>query len=171
MNVIYDLLDVRISETHTQRVEIPRWEVPVLQAIHGNDAAVTGQKIIKRPIPDPADEFTRLAARYGPKNAETPAVAQVYGNFGPGTIALRNEIRDSLTSAKATPNEYKSPAELKLEAERTSTDSGQSIVEEAKAREDAAAAATGEGKATGPDPVELITKEDDTVDAAIAALL
>ena len=111
-----------------------------------------------------------MAARYGPKNEDTPAVAQVYGNFGPGTIALRNEIRDSLTSAEATPDDYKSPAQRKLEAEKTATAGGQTIVEEAKAREEAAASATGNGAEVAQRP-DNFAGEDKPIDAAIAALL
>ncbi len=178
MNVIYDLADIRISETHTQRVEVPRWEIPVLQVIHGNDVVVVGQTIVKRAIPDPGEEFQRLAARYGPKNEDVPAVAAIYGNFGPGTAALRNEIRDSLTSADATPSAYKSPAERKIEAEKAAAGSGQTIAQEAKAREDAAANGEGnssdtaakEDKPVGPDSVELI-KQDSKVDADIASLI
>jgi len=164
MNVIYDLADIRISETHTQRVEVPRWEIPVLQVIHGNDVVVVGQKIVKRAIPEPADEFQRLANRYGPKNEDIPAVAAIYGNFGPGTTALRNEIRDSLTSEDATPSDYKSPAERKIEAEKAANGSGQTIAEEAKAREDADAAAAANSVAN-------VAKKDNTIDADIASLI
>ena len=141
MNVIYDIADIRISEVHTARVEVPRWEVPVLQVIHGNDIKVVGQKVVERAVPQPAVEFQRLADRYGPKNEDLPAVAAVYGNYGPGTQALRNEIRDSLTSANETPSGYKSPDARKLEAEKNAADGGQSIAEEAKAKEDAENAA------------------------------
>jgi hypothetical protein len=135
-----------------------------------------------------------LATRYGPKNEDVPAVAAIYGNFGPGTTALRNEIRDSLTSEDATPDDYKSPAERKVEAEKAAANSGQTIAQEAKAKEDAAAnsaalvaaasdsAPTGEGngvgdapvidesKPVGPDSVALV-EQDSSVDADIASLI
>ena len=142
MNVIYDIALIKISSTHTQRVEVPRWEVPVLQVIHGNDVVITGQVIVDRAVPDPAAEFQRLATRYGPKNEKVPAVAAIYGNFGPGTTALRTEIRNSLTSIGATPDNYRSPDERKLDATKAATDSGQTIEAEAQAIEDAAATAT-----------------------------
>lgn len=161
MNVIYDQVDIRLSEVHTQRVEVPRWEVPVLQVIHGNNVVVVGQTIVKRAIPDPADEFQRLASRYGPRNEDVPAVAAIYGNFGPGTAALRKEIRDSLTSAAETPVPYFTPAQRKLAAEQTASDSGQSIAEEAKAIE-AASAVADERTPAG---------DDDKLDMDIAALI
>jgi len=153
MNVIYDIASIRISEVHTQQVRVPRWEIPVLQVLHGNDLQVTGQTIVKRAIPDPSAEFQRLADRYGPRNEDLPAVAAVYGNFGPGTQALRREIRDSLTSAGATPSDYKSPAERKLEAEKNAVVDGQTITEEAKAQEDAAAAVALDSAAKTAAPV------------------
>ena len=186
MNVIYDIAEIRISEVHTQQVEVPRWEIPVLQVIHGNDVKVVGQKIVKRAIPEPADEFSRLASRYGPKNEDTPAVAAVYGNFGPGTQALRREIRDSLTSADATPSDYKSPDERKLIAEKQSSGSGQSIVEEAMARERAQAVEKGlldsaalqvadEGPSdlpVAPLPIpEIAARKDETAKPAQEAIL
>jgi len=113
--------------------------------------------IVKRAIPDPGEEFQRLAARYGPKNEAVPAVAAVYGNFGPGTLALRKEIRDSLTSVGATPDNYRTPEQLKHDSEKSATDSGQSIAEEAKAKEDAEAAA--------------MIEKDSSVDESIRALV
>lgn len=175
MNVIYDLADIRISEVHSQRVEVPRWEIPVLQVIHGNDIVVVGQKIVERAIPEPSAEFQRLADRYGPKNEDTPAVAAVYGNYGPGTQALRREIRDSLTSADATPSGYKSPDERKVEAEKAATDSGQTIAQEAKAREDADAAALVDAvKTAAPADVQIPVLPDGgaaKIDEDIASLI
>ena len=176
MNVIYDIADIRLSEIHTQRVVVPHWEIPVLQVIHGNNLTVVGQKIVARAVPDPGAEFKRLADRYGPKNEDVPAVAAIYGNFGPGTTKLRAEIRDSLTSADATPDDYKSPDERKLIAEQTASDSGQTIAAEAKAMEDAAAAvvATADntqaptGEAAQPAPVTALESIDEDIASLIA---
>lgn len=132
MNVIYDIATVRMSEVSTHRIEVPRWEIPVLQAIHGNDLQVVGNVVVKRAIPEPSDEFQRLATRYGPKNEKTPAVAAVFGNFGPGTAALRNAIRDSLTDEGVTPSTYRSPDERKADAAAASKE-GTSIEAEARA--------------------------------------
>lgn len=89
----FDKVEVRVSELQTTVVTCAPWETPILQAIYGEDSAeVIGQEAVDRKLPDPQDEFTRLAVRYGPKNAETPVVAAVYGNFGPGLNALRRAI-------------------------------------------------------------------------------
>lgn len=141
MNVIYDIAEIRLSEVHTQDVCLPRWEIPVLQVLHGDSLKVISQVIVERSIPNPSDEFQRLATRYGPKNEDVPAVGAVYGQFGPGVTALRNEMRDSLTEADATPSTYRSPDERKAEAEAAADESGQSLVEEAKAGFDAKAEA------------------------------
>lgn len=139
MNIIFDIAEVRISETHTQRVEVPRWEIPILKVIHEGNVKVIGQTIVSRPIPDPAAEFQRLAARYGPKNEDVPAVAAVYGNFGPGTKALREAIRDSLTSAPVTPADTRSVTQIKRDDDKAASASGNSIEQEALAIETAAA--------------------------------
>lgn len=159
MNVIYDIALIKISSTHTQRVEVPRWEVPVLQVIHGNAVEIVGQVVIDRAVPDPAAEFQRLAARYGPKNEKVPAVAAIYGNFGPGTTALRTEIRNSLTTADATPDNYRSPDERKLDAEKAATDSGQTIEAEAQAMQDAAALAAADNTQAPTVALEGIDKD------------
>ena len=169
MNVIYDIALIKISATHTQRVEVPRWEIPVLRVIHGNDVTIVGQIIIDRAAPDPAAEFQRLATRYGPKNEKVPAVAAFYGNFGPGTTALRAEIINSLTSAAAAPDNYKSPKERKLEAEQAASDGGQTLEAEAQAIEDAAAAQVPAAEQVAV--AEQVVVAPDSIDEDIASLI
>lgn len=135
MNVIFDVLDIRMSEVQTQRVVCPRWETPVLQALHESGVYVLEQTVLEREIPNPGSEFTRLAARYGPKNEDVPYVAAVYGRFGPGVKALRNEIRDSLTNEVAGPCDYKTVAERRIAEEVDQSSEVDEILAEAKARD------------------------------------
>jgi hypothetical protein len=102
MSIKYQEVTIRISELQTQTVTVAPWEVPILQAIYGEgDAQVTGGADVDRDPPGAADEFARLANRYGPKNAETPVVAAVYGKFGPGVAALAEAIEKSAGSVGA----------------------------------------------------------------------
>ncbi len=135
MNVIYDICLIRMSEVTTTKVTVPRWEVPVLGVLHGDNLQVVDQIIIERAVPNPADEFTRLVTRYGPKNEDVPAVGAVYGQFGPGIAALRKEMLDALTADDAPPEVYKTPDERKAEAEIAASKGGMSLVEEAQARD------------------------------------
>lgn len=94
MKYQYTKLRIRISELHTQPVAVPVWEVPILQAIHGESVAVGDNIEVVRDEPvDPRDEFTRLANKYRePEPGQPPYVAAVYGAFGPGVNALQREI-------------------------------------------------------------------------------
>ncbi len=71
---------------------VPPWEYALLEGIYGADVQAIDEREVEREVPDPRDEFERLAIRYGPKNADTPIVAAVYGNFGPGVKALALEM-------------------------------------------------------------------------------
>lgn len=95
MSIRFDKVTIRISELQTTTVTVAPWETPVLQAIYGEEAEVTGSEEVDRAAPEANDEFARLAVRYGPKNAETPVVAAVYGSFGPGVAKLASEIKRS----------------------------------------------------------------------------
>ena len=88
-------LDIRVSELQTSRVSVASWEYPVLQAVWGDSVSMVNEVLIDRDSPDPADEFRRLANRYGSAEVEgAPFVSAVYGQFGPGVAALANAIRE-----------------------------------------------------------------------------
>lgn len=90
--VNYVKLEIRVSELQTQPTTVAPWEAEVLRAMYGEDVVVVGALEIERDAPTARDEFARLANKYGPKNAQTPTVAAVYGNFGPGVKALQDAI-------------------------------------------------------------------------------
>lgn len=95
---------IRRSPQHVQRVVVPAWELPVLQAVHGAGVSVDGEQFIDREPPDVDTEFARLARRYKhPENSpESPYVAQVYGAFGPGLEKLGRAIEQA-AKPKAEP--------------------------------------------------------------------
>lgn len=102
---------VRITQNQmTQHVvEVPEWEVGVLMAQWNDDAEViedeTSPFTVSRKLPQPRDEFERLAQRYGPKHEETPFVAGVFGNFGPGVNKLRDAIIESTKERQVFPTD------------------------------------------------------------------
>lgn len=83
--------------------EVPQWEAQVLLAVWGEDAVVQGEVATTRELPDPRDEFARLANKYGPKDDDNPFVARVYGNFGPGIRALEKEFQAATVSDDYVP--------------------------------------------------------------------
>ena len=99
----FAIVNVKLSELHTQQLVVAPWEVPVLQAAHGdNDVSVVGEKDVKREPPDAADEFERLRNRYRAPAGENaiPYVVQVYGSHGAGVNALADAI-DKAAKPKA----------------------------------------------------------------------
>ncbi len=95
--VRYFKVNVTLNPMTQQVVEVPEWELHVVQAQWGDDAQIIedSEFTVERKLPDPRDEFERLAQRYGPRFEDTPHVASVYGNFGPGVNALRDAIAAS----------------------------------------------------------------------------
>lgn len=89
-------VEVALNKMSTTVAHVAEWEVPVLIAQWGDDARIVegdeGMTIEDIKLPEPRDEFERLAQRYGPKHEDTPYVAGVYGNFGPGVNALRDAM-------------------------------------------------------------------------------
>jgi hypothetical protein len=92
----YAICDVRVSELHTKQLTCPPWEVPVLQAIHGENVQVIGQQEVDRDPPDPDDEYKRLCNRYSSNKEESNSiVAQVYGTYDSGIKALAKAIGEA----------------------------------------------------------------------------
>lgn len=96
--VRYYNVEVTLNELAKHVKEVPEWEVGVLQAQWGDNAVVLNEDeptIIERKLPDPRDEFERLAQLYGPRFGDSPYVASVFGNFGPGVNRLADAILGS----------------------------------------------------------------------------
>lgn len=96
-------VDIRRNETMLLRQSFPQWEIPVLKAVHGDDAVtVVGEKLVDRVPPDAQDEFVRLNDRYKRSRNEdgslgTPFLHLVYGELG--VHRLQDAINDSVTEA------------------------------------------------------------------------
>lgn len=119
MKLRYAKVRVRLSEAHIRVVTVYPWEVPILQAVHGEGTAPTGEfieKELKNGPPDAAKEFERLAARYrGPANGDTPYVALVYGNFGLGVAKIDEQIKGAIVDEKPPkPRKAAKPAKTEL---------------------------------------------------------
>jgi hypothetical protein len=101
----YLSVDIEISETHTQNVTVPEWELPILAAIHGRrEPVVIKESLVDRAAPEADDEFRRLVRRYGSTENEDgskgiPFVASVYGQFGIGDKALGQAIAKATVSS------------------------------------------------------------------------
>lgn len=97
---------ITLNELSAHTKKVPEWELGVLQAQWGDNVQVVGDPVIvEGKLPEPRDEFERLAQLYGPKHAETPFVAAVFGNFGPGVNALQDAIVRSAQPIRAVPME------------------------------------------------------------------
>lgn len=94
---------VRVTELQTHPVIVPDWIVPILQAMHGDDAQVIEEGIIlPRIVPNAAKEYQRLADCYrGEDGASQPYVTAVYGAFGPGTQSLARAIEAAQVTEEA----------------------------------------------------------------------
>jgi hypothetical protein len=105
----YVVVKVRMSEVTTRQVAVPPWEVPILQAIHGDSVEVVDETVVDRELPDARDEYKRLADRYSrQKDENQSAVAQVYGLFEQGISKLEKAISEAETDEDA---DHKSAAE------------------------------------------------------------
>ena len=92
------VVNVRLSELHTQQLEVGAWEVPVIEAVHGSaDVEVVGELVDDRTIPEAVDEFQRLLNRYkgDPEQGGEPYVVQVYGQHRAGVESLARAIEAS----------------------------------------------------------------------------
>lgn len=91
--------------------QVPAWEVPVLEAIHGEVAHIR-DVVQERPTPSSEAEYDRLVAAYGESVSEggekgVPYVASVYGQLGIGRKALRTAMQAAVLPAdtEVTPTE------------------------------------------------------------------
>lgn len=83
------------SETESVQRDMPRWEIPVLQMVHGPEKVeILGEKDVPdQEYPDAMQEFDRLSRRYGAEpGSEIFHVAAVYGQPPFGVTKLEEEI-------------------------------------------------------------------------------
>lgn len=97
------VVQVRMSELHTQQLTVGAWEVPVLQAVHGSeDVHIIGSVSQDREPPEAAEEYQRLERRYGIDREQggVSYVAQVYGQHGVGVERLQDAIDRAAAAGK-----------------------------------------------------------------------
>lgn len=94
-------VEIRKSELASMVKVVPAWEAPLLAAMWEDGYRELADVVIDREPPEAADEYRRLETVYrlsenddGSKGA--PYVAAVYGQFGPGTAALKRAIADAV---------------------------------------------------------------------------
>ena len=94
---MYDYLVVRVdrSETCKPLTSIPPWELAVLEAAAGGAACEVIDRVsVRRELPEPADEMTRLSNKYkGDSPGAPPVAVQVYGVGARGVEVLASEIK------------------------------------------------------------------------------
>lgn len=95
--MLFVKVKVRRSEHESTNVEIPVWELPVLQVVHTEELVEVLEEdlVVDRQYPDPQSEYARLEARYK-KDVETDTtyVAAVYGRAPMGVKKLADAIAD-----------------------------------------------------------------------------
>lgn len=104
MKIKVKCVDIRRSETTVIRVEVPAWELPLLEALHGKTALTpAGDRVIEGDVPEATAEFERLSARYGAElnkdGSRGMIIAEaVYGQFQPGIMNLQRSIDAAVTN-------------------------------------------------------------------------
>lgn len=98
-------------------VTVPRWEVPILEAVHADVTPIRGI-VEDRPTPSSDQEYDRLIACYGESVSEDGSkgvayVAAVYGQMGAGRAALRTAMQACVLPADT---EVTPPVQYKMNA-------------------------------------------------------
>ena len=97
---------VRRDESNSIPAHVGAWEVPVMEAVHGEEKLTVGETVDfeTRPWPEDAkSEFSRLAALYGRTGSGDAAVSyveRVYGSGSTGVKALAAAIADARKAAE-----------------------------------------------------------------------
>lgn len=87
---------------HSHTGDFAPWEIPILQLIHDPGNVVeSGETQVDFEIPEPADEWDRLAKRYG-TDGETkiPYVAAAFGQGQNGLAALTAAIEKERVNSR-----------------------------------------------------------------------
>jgi hypothetical protein len=100
----YTNLEVQKSEVSVITVAIAPWEVPVFEAVNGEDRCkVTGKTEVRRELPDANDEYTRLDLKYKANGDGQSYVGMVYGIGSIGVERLAKEIDNARVVETASP--------------------------------------------------------------------
>jgi hypothetical protein len=101
----YARVNLNRSETTTFALDVAPWEVPVLAAVNGDDrVTVIGETEVRKPLPDAAYEYDRLASKYKRDNESgREYVAEVYGVGQRGIENLAKEIEKARAAATRPP--------------------------------------------------------------------
>jgi hypothetical protein len=114
----YTKVNINRDETTMLVVHVGAWEVPVLEAKHGEERLSVGElaEFKGRPWPENArSEMQRLNQLYGKTGAgdEAPTFAEkVYGSGSAGVKALEAAIRDARSKAEPVKKRASKGADL-----------------------------------------------------------
>lgn len=117
------LFNVQLKRTeHEERsLDLPAWEIPVLQVVHGTDKITVGAvTIVDREYPDAETEYDRLTRRYGEhKESGDSYLSKVYGTLAENLGAAID--REIVAEGKAI-EQAEQAAETQAVAERAKED-------------------------------------------------
>lgn len=114
-------LQVRRSESEILNVDVPPWEGPIVEYVHGGEnVSVVGEIVFERDYPEVTSELDRLRTRYGVEpGASRSRVEEVYGiglkGLEAAMEASRAEEFRATKSAKGTANSRKPKVEVEPE--------------------------------------------------------
>jgi len=96
----YVKVSIRRSELATVQKDMPMWELPLVESIFPSGVEVLEEFYLDGNTPKAQDEYERLNSVYRQSVEDDGSrgiahVAAVYGQFGPGTQALRRAIAEN----------------------------------------------------------------------------
>lgn len=95
--MLFTKVKVYRSEHETTHIDVPVWEVAVLQVVHTPEQAqvLAEDVIVDRAYPDAQSEYARLESRYKKDvESDTTFVAMVYGKAPMGVKKLADAIAE-----------------------------------------------------------------------------
>lgn len=96
----YTKVLINRSEATKIQVEVPPWELPILEIVNGREnCEVVGTRMVPRELPDAVSEYDRLVQRYARRDEGNSPVAAVYGISTLGVNALDRAINQAAAAA------------------------------------------------------------------------
>lgn len=113
MKIRYKKVEIRMQQgASILQLEVPEWELPVLQAIHPEITELKDTVHDRVPVPSVSGEMSRLIAAYGAEREEggitgVAYAEAVYGSHGAGLAALKLVMQGAVlpASTPVTPPE------------------------------------------------------------------